>query len=154
MVFYKESFGSLNDALKKTDGVAVLGVFVKAGKHNKEFDRWMRNFGTEKLDDCGSFSISTVGQVRLIHCTRKVSKIRIASKEPFDSLFDDRRRGRQNERKRHRVARLPAFDDVPRAFLPLLRLAHHSDMRRGGRVDSVRGPDRSVQRTARVAAQS
>ena len=58
MVFYKESFGSLNDAVKKTDGVAVLGIFLKAGKHNKEFDRWMRNFGSSKLDDCSSFSIS------------------------------------------------------------------------------------------------
>ena len=55
MVFYKESFASIAEAVKQTDAVAVLGVFLKAGKHNKEFDRWMRNFGSSKLDDCGSF---------------------------------------------------------------------------------------------------
>lgn len=52
MVFYKESFESIQKALKATDGIAVLGVFLKAGKKNKAFDRWINSFGYE-LDHCG-----------------------------------------------------------------------------------------------------
>lgn len=55
MVFYKQSLGSLQNAVKMVDGLAVLGVFLKAGKFNKEFDRWMKNFGSSKLDECGLF---------------------------------------------------------------------------------------------------
>ena len=70
MVFYKESFASIAEAVKQTDAVAVLGVFLKAGKHNNEFDRWLRNFGSSKLDDCGSFLyFHSIDRTRSIYCT-------------------------------------------------------------------------------------
>ena len=52
-MFYKESYGSLEKAIKKTDAVAVLGVFLKEGKRNKKFDRWMEKFDSKELHTCG-----------------------------------------------------------------------------------------------------
>lgn len=55
MVFYKESLGSIGNAVKTPNGLAVLGVFLKAGKKNEAFNRWINSFGYSELDHCGEY---------------------------------------------------------------------------------------------------